>query len=292
MPFHAYYGYNARVNSNSSRVYTLEKNVDSSERGQRLMQLMKTYGLNFGREDSFKLYRQGMLTRRTLLGIHVNEFSTESLLEISAALGMPTDYQPLVAEKFAHANMVFFGLEDRDEGGVFKVYLELWDQLKKRVLETGSTEPAMLNVGVKWDTQSGKHCRADYLCFPMLSVADIVSRIDAMFRDRTAMSTRELTLNVIRQAAAHNPATSFLYVEVSEGDSPRNSFDINLYKANLKVSDISALLVQLGRQYETDDQAIDDLCKRIGHRQLGHFSGGLDRHGRNFTTVYYEVVAR
>jgi hypothetical protein len=269
----------------------LEQNVDASERGQRLMQLMKTYGLNFGREDSFKLYRQGMLSKRTLLGIPANEFSTESLLEISAALGMPSGYQALVAERFAHANMVFFGLEDRDDGGVFKVYLELWDQLKKRVLETGSTEPAMLNVGVKWDTQSGKHCRADYLCFPMLSVADIVGRIDAMFRGMTVMSTRELTLNVIRQAAAHNPAASFLYVEVSEGDSPRNSFDINLYKANLKMSDIRALLVQLAGQYGADGQAIDVLCKHIGHRQLGHFSSGLDRHGREFTTVYYEVMA-
>jgi len=65
-------------------------------------------------------------------------------LDIGTELGMPQCYQRLLLDHFADANMVLFGLEDREDGGVFKIYLEFWDQLKHRVRTTGSSEPGLL----------------------------------------------------------------------------------------------------------------------------------------------------
>lgn len=185
--------------------------------------------------------------------------------------------------------MLLLGLEDRADGGVYKIYLEFWEKLKHRVCTSGSVEPGLLNLGVKWDTRTGAHCRTDYLCFPMLSATDILSRLNGVYRDLARPPSHDFSARLIHQAAAREPGASFIYVEVSEGQSPRKSFDLNLYKANLKVSDIRSLLTRLAEGYEIEGEQIDQLLGRVGERCLGHLSGGVDRHGRDFATIYYEI---
>jgi hypothetical protein len=262
----------------------------SSPRSELLLQVLARRGIRFGREDSFKLYHHGLLEDRVLLGMRASELGSDALLEISAELGMPPWYQTLLLEHFGDADMVLLGLEDREDGGVFKIYLEFWDRLKHRVLTTGSSEPALLNLGVKWDTSSGAHCRADYVCVPLLSVSGILGRLHRLYGGQRTQPSYELSEELIRQAAARSdPRASFVYLEVSEGGSSRKSFDVNLYKANLMVADIRPLLTRLGQQYGIDSHRIDRLLARVGERRLGHLSGGLDRQGRDYATVYYEI---
>jgi hypothetical protein len=251
--------------------------------------MLTSRGLPYGREDSFKLYHRGMLGDRILLGTPTSGLDCREVLSIAAELGMPQCYESLLVEEFANANMLLLGLEDREDGGVYKIYLEFWDQLKHRVRTTGSVEPGLLNLGVKWDTRTGSHCRTDYVCFPMLSSADILSRLERLYRGQPPQPSHDFSARLIHQAAARDPGASFIYVEVSEGESPRKSFDLNLYKANRTVSDIRPLLTRLARRYEIDGDRIDHLLARVGERCLGHLSGGLDRHGRDFSTIYYEI---
>jgi hypothetical protein len=254
-----------------------------------LLEMLTSRRLRYGREDSFKLYRQGLLEDRILLGTPAKGLDRDSLLNMSLELGMPPCYQPLLLDQFANANMVLFAVEGRENGGVIKIYLEFWDQLRQRVLSTGSSEPGLLNVGFKWDTSTGTHCRTDYVCFPMLSTSEIESRVERLYRGNPASPSREFSVRLIREAAARNPRASFIYVEVCESGSPRSSFDINLYKANLTVADARPLITELGQYYEIDNARLGSLLERIGGRCLGHLSGGLDRHGRDFATIYYEI---
>ncbi len=255
----------------------------------RMISMLTSRSLQYGREDSFKLYQKGLLEDRILLGTPTKGLDCDTLLQIGAELGMPPCYRRLLLEQFSNANMVLFGVEDQHRGTVVKIYLELWDQLRQRVITTGSSEPGLLNIGVKWDARSGVHCRTDYLCFPMLSAEEILGRVELLYRDQTTHPSHDFSVRLILQAAARNPGASFIYVEVGEAGSPRKSFDINLYKANLTVSDIRPLLIQLRQRYEIDSVSIDLLLGRIGERCLGHLSGGLDRHGRDFATIYYEI---
>jgi hypothetical protein len=261
-----------------------------SPRSDLLLHALARRGVRYGREDSFKLYHGGLLEDRVLLGARAGDLGDEAFVDIAAELGMPPGYRGLLLEHFADADMVLFGLEDREDGGVFKVYLEFWDRLKRRVLATGSAEPALLNLGVKWDSASGAHCRADYVCVPLLSVSGILGRLQCLYAGQRPRPSYELSECLIRQAAARSdPRASFVYLEVSEGGSTRKSFDVNLYKAGLTVADARPLLSRLAEQYEIDGVRIDRLLERVGERPLGHLSGGLDRHGRDYTTIYYEV---
>ena len=260
-----------------------------SPRAELLLRLLTGRGLPYGREDSFKLYHRELLGSRILLGTPTSGLDCREVLRIGAELGMPQCYESLLVDELANANMLLLGLEDREDGGVYKIYLEFWEKLRQRVRSTGSVEPGLLNVGVKWDTTTGSHCRTDYLCYPMLSPADILSRLKGIYSGRRLQPSHDFSAGLIHQAIAREPGASFIYVEVSEGPSPRKSFDLNLYKANLRVSDIRPLLTRLAERYGIGGDQIDQLLGRVRESSLGHLSGGVDRHGRDFATIYYEV---
>ena len=72
------------------------------------------------REDSFKLHHDGLLEDRVPLGTRAGELGYDALLEIGTELGMPQCYQPLLLDH-PPAGTVLLGLEDREDGGVFKI---------------------------------------------------------------------------------------------------------------------------------------------------------------------------
>ncbi len=78
-----------------------------------------------------------------------------------------------------------------------------------------------------------------------------------------------------------------LYFEATEEGNPRKSFDVNVYRANLKVAEVYPLLVRIARHYAVDSQAVEEVYEGIRDQVLGHLSGGVDREGRDFLTIYF-----
>jgi len=264
-----------------------------TDRAHYLVSLVEAEGVRHGREDSFKMSRAGLLTNRFLLGVPMREISPARVMHLCNALGMPQSCQASFLGHLGDANLIFFGLEDDGERGVYKVYLEFWDSVRRQVRRTGRTDPLLLNLGFKWRAGGdGSDVRvARYTCFPLLSVYDILGRLQQIYADGGAPAAHAGASAIIQRAAAANPSASFLYVEVSEEGNPRKSFDVNLYKANLHVGDIHTLLSELARHFCIPAETFQPWLKRIAARPLGHLSGGLDKDGRDFMTTYYETHA-
>ena len=264
-----------------------------TDRAQYLASLIGAEGVRHGREDSFKMSRAGLLTNRFLLGIPMQEISPARVMHLCNALGMPQSCRASFMNHLRDANLIFFGLEDDGERAVYKVYLEFWDLVRQYVRRTGSTDPLLLNLGFKWRAgDEGSDVRvARYTCFPLLSVYDILGRVEQIYADGSAPAAHAGASEIIRRAAAANPSASFLYVEVSEEGNPRKSFDVNLYKANLNVRDINPMLSDLARHFCIPPETFQPWVQRIADRPLGHLSGGLDKDGRDFMTTYYETHA-
>jgi hypothetical protein len=264
----------------------------SSERSLSLISLIEAEGVHYGREDSFKMSDAGLLTRRFLLGFPTQDVAPNRVLRMCDSLGMPQRLQAVFAEHFCDANMVGVGLEDGPGHAVYKMYLEFWDKVRLLVRRTGQTDPALLHLGFKWSAKdrSSDGRIARYTCFPRLSTHDILARIEQIYSGVTR-SARELATGIVRRAAAANPRTLFLYVEADEEGNPRNFFDINLYKSELKMQDIDPFLRGLAQHYGIPDAEFLPLLARIGPYLLGHLSGGTDRNGKEATTLYYETRA-
>src|SRR6476469_2666365 len=215
-------------------------------------------GVTYGREDAFKLLPEQLISGRILIGIDTSSLPARESLALAARLGMPAATLAPLLTHCAQANAVFVGIEEHQGGALLKVYLEFWDAVRATVRDTGSRAPQLRHLGVKWDSaQPERHGLARYECHPLLGVRDILRRIGACYAD-PASALCALAQATVRQAAHRRPQASMLYLEVSEEGNPRNSFDINLYKAGMRVADVRAALTAAAGVLRIPEAALDD----------------------------------
>ena len=79
------------------------------------------------------------------------------------------------------------------------------------------------------------------------------------------------------------------YLDVSEADSHRKSFDLNAYSAGLDMEALQPVLMNVSRHYRISDKEIHNLVDRVRHHRFGHLSGGIGRDGRGFLTFYFGI---
>jgi tryptophan halogenase len=259
-----------------------------------LFERVRALDAAFGFEKSFKLVRKSMREDRLILGVPSALATPEALLGACRDIGMPPPYLDAFARELGGANTIGFGYEGGGHGGVYKVYLEFWDRLRERILrDPANREPALLFLGFKWEaSEGGRAALARYICHPLLSVRGILARLEALYAGRSDSSSLVAARAILALAARRiGGDDSFVYVEAGEEGNPRKSFDLNFYKAGLRVRDLLPALAVLCREYSIAAAALDRVEAEAGGRAFGHLSGGIGRDGQDFLTVYYELEA-
>jgi len=259
-----------------------------------LFERVRALETGFGFEKSFKLARKSLREDRVILGVRSALATPEALLGACRDIGMPQPYLDAFARELGGANTVGFGYEGDGHGGVYKVYLEFWEKLRERVLrDPANREPALLFLGFKWEAgEGGRAALARYTCHPLLSVRGILARLEALYEARSESpslgAARAILALAVRRIGGDD---SFVYVEAGEEGNPRKSFDLNFYKAGLRVRDLLPALSALCREYSIAAAELERVETQAGGRAFGHLSGGLGRDGQDFLTVYYELEA-
>jgi hypothetical protein len=245
----------------------------------------------FGFEKSFKMSAGGLAGERVIFGLRARELDPAALQEACRSLGMPAGLMPQMAEGLGEANTIGFGFEGDAEGGVYKLYLEFWDRLRQRLAaDPRNVAPALLFLGLKWPASgAGPFAVARYTCHPLLSVRGILARLQALYDARRDAPSFAAARAILELAARRIGSDSFVYVEAAEEGNPRASFDLNLYKARLRLADLRPILDSLGRAYALDPARLEEIVQDNAERPFGHLSGGLGRRGEDFLTAYYEI---
>ena len=83
------------------------------------------------------------------------------------------------------------------------------------------------------------------------------------------------------------PDAELLYLDVTEEGTSRKSFDVNFYRAKLRVEIVTAFLDRLGAHFRLPSDVVLGAFAGIQDLRLGHIAGGVDRRGRDFLTIYY-----
>ena len=100
----------------------------------------------------------------------------------------------------------------------------------------------------------------------------------------------EMALGVLDLAASRLPPERLLYLEVSEPDQPRRSFDLNLYDSQLLVRDFQPLLFAMRDHFEIRPGQFQALYDQVKGKRMGHLAGGIHRNGQAFFNVYFGGV--
>jgi hypothetical protein len=263
----------------------------TDEKAGFLFDLVKGLGVQLGIERSFKLFQKTILSDRFLMGFKTDDISGDCngrLMDVCSLLGMPLDFRPVFSDNITLSNIILFGFEGDGVNRLYKAYLEYGSRFRE--LTPDKLDPFLLHQGFKWDpVDNRRYSRADYTCFPLFSIEKIMERLNGIYNSGQGRETMEIAEELLKLACEKIGCDEILYLEVSEEDNSRRSFDLNIYRANLKMKDMHPLMKKICRYYSIDDEKFNALYEPVKNRIFGHLSGGIDRHGKDFMTVYFGV---
>jgi len=280
--------------SSPARLPSSSDPASVDEKASRLFQLVQSLNVEVGFERSFKISERCLLGNRFLLGARTGAIKgkrEESILDICARLGMPEASLRSFKEKLPEASYVHFGFEENEHTCVYKAYLEFWERIEKEIQDTHeASKPFLLHLGFKWDASDNTKCSVtEYTWYPWLPLDDIVGRLLRMLDPQRHRHSLETAKAILGLASARIPHHDILYLEVSEEDNPRRSFDINVYRAGLQIGELYPILLKTWRHYSIPAEKWHELYGRVASKTFGHLSGGIDRGGKDFLSVYYGV---
>jgi len=263
----------------------------TDEKARLLFQLVKGLGATVGLERSFKFFQKTLLWGRLLLGFQRKSISQEpheNILNICKRIDMPVDFLETFQQSLADSNIVLFGFERNEKNCIYKAYLEFADRITQAIKENPeSPEPVIIHRAFKWDaSDNSRKTTATYTCFPLLTAHEMLERL-VTFYSGDQGGPFSLVKSVLRIAATRTDPKSFLYFEASEPNNPRSSFDINMYQADLRLGELYPLLLQICWHYGIPYDEFNAHYEPAKTQKFGHLTGGVDREGRDFLTVYF-----
>jgi hypothetical protein len=263
-----------------------------SEKAGLLFHLIRNLDVEYGFERSFKVLDRTLLGNRFLLTMSKHAIPgnpQERVLDICRRMDMPKLLLEDFCESLPSANYVHFGFEESEKAYIYKAYLEFWtnwqDEIRSR---PDRSDPFLVYKGFKWDVSDNRKCALTrYTCYPSISVEGMRERLGGIFDGPRYGGPLEITKEILDIASNRITHDKILYLEVMEEDNPRRSFDINMYKANLRLEELHPLLSEMCRHYSVPAEEFRILYDQFRARLFGHLSGGIDREGRDFLTIYY-----
>ena len=265
--------------------------------GDRLQAVVRAIGAPHGREYSIKLRDQGVLANRFLLTVARDDIGADATARVLAAcrrIEMSPQFLDAVAAHLPAANMIHFGYEeDLDGRGYYKVYLERGEQFTRAMKSRPPvTDPFVLYHAFKWNhANRNEQVMARYVCHPRLGRTALLQRVAAVYAGVAERTPWHLFCELVAAASRRVPETELLYLEVTEDGTQRKSYDVNFYRAGLRLASVAPFIERLGTHFRLRADLVPAAFAGILDLRLGHVAGGVDRHGRDFLTIYYGAEA-
>ncbi|MCG6533704.1 MAG: hypothetical protein L7F78_03235 [Syntrophales bacterium LBB04] len=273
-----------------SRQRRMSRVEQTDDRAAHLFWAVKDLDMRVALEHSFKFLEKTLLSDRLLVGVQQpgDANRRDAILEVCRELAMPEDFQQKFRVQLPNANTILFGFEKSDTRSVYKTYLEFSDRLTEALQKDPKPESVVLHEGFKWDASDNtKKMMAEYRTFLFSEAREMALRISESFYAKSETNAFRIVDDVIDLAGSRTATGELLYFEVTEESNPRRSFDVNLYRANLRMEEVYPLLVAAARHYSVELDRFDALYEDVRTQIFGHLSGGTDRQGRDFLTVYF-----
>ena len=120
-----------------------------------------------------------------------------------------------------------------------------------------------------------------------VSADGILERLSSAYENDPHGPLFEIVRDLLRFASSKVASEKVRYLEVAEENTPRKSFDINVYNAKLLLKQIYPLLQKIYRHYFIPVRDFHDIYNPSRAKTMGHLSGGIGRDGKDFVTLYY-----
>jgi len=280
--------------TNSNQVPSISEKPPFSEKAGVLFHLIKSLNVEYGFERSFKISEKSLLGNRFLFTMNkhsIRQDPHERILNICRRMDMPEKLFEVFNKNLPSANYVHFGFEEDEKSYIYKAYLEFWTDWENEIKNRPNrSDPFLVHLGFKWDVSEPIRCvLTKYTCYPCLSVGHILERISKVFDRDRYRTPFEIAKGIVSLASARISHDKIFYVEVEEENNPRRSFDMNMYSAKVRLEELYPFLSDMCQHYSIPAEEFHILYDQFKTKLFGHLSGGIDREGKDFLTLYYGV---
>lgn len=259
--------------------------------GAILEEWVRSRGVPYGREPSVKVFRGIALTDRFLLTLSRQDLGPrpgEDLLQLARLLRMPPSLESDLVLECGRCDIVHLGFEGGYRGSTFKFYFERVRGLREVIAGWKPEDPPIvIHRALKWATtgEDDSAATAEYTCQPSLSLDSLHGRMASLLPSPPVAS---LAVELLARAAGRVGREELLFMEVEEPGSPRRSFDLNVYRAGLRVEDLEDWISRIWKHFELFPGS-DWTLRREPAGTVGHLAGGTDREGREFLSLYFGI---
>ncbi len=274
----------------ADRCHEARPEIDPMSR--RLWQLVGGLKIRFMHERSFRICRGAIFPNRFLLSIRKEDLGPNPrprIVDLWQRLGMPEGFRNTAGRLLAAAPHLHFGYEASQASCLYKAYLEMAVPADRPV----GPAPMLLYLAFKWDpTAPSRAALTRYFWYPSLSVPGMLDRVAAIYGNGPEGEPLDLVRGLFALTGERIGQGPLRYLEVTEDNSPRKSFDLNLYDARLQIKHLSPFFARMGRHYAIPTEQFEALLGPNKSRVIGHVAGGTHRGGEDFFNVYYGVEER
>lgn len=257
----------------------------NQEMVDKLFLLVKNLPLT-GFERSFKFLNNEVRSDRFLVGMSSISLAASDLDFLAKKLGAPELFRAAFGKQLPRATFIHIGFEHGTRYSSYKLYFEF--SKKSELGEAKSlARPLPLYVGYKWNpADSAQRTVSTYSQPAHMTLTELLKTIAAVYGNAPSPWC-EAASAVITLGANRAGNRCLTYVEVTDDNSSRMSFDVNLYACGLRVNDLAAALQALADRTSLPKAEFRKLIALAGADLTGHISGGLDRERRPFLTIYH-----
>lgn len=256
--------------------------------------LVETLKAPYGLERSVKITQGAVADDRCLISVGRGAFGDDAggrLLGMARALDLPARFAQELPAALGRADIVHFGCETVAGGDIYKIYCE-YAASTRAAMESPVRVPTLVHLAYKWmpgKPDSGAVTR--YTWVPYGNRIELEQKLADLVPAMEAPRAHRCTFALVARVSALIESGGALLMEVEEPGNPRRSCDLNVYDAELLMSDVAGLI-----EATLNDFAVPQARRRAAFepargRTLGHLSAGRGRDGAEFVTIYFGVEA-
>lgn len=238
-----------------------------------------------GVEWSMKFSAAGLVGNRFMLGVQREHWHQLDVATLSQALAIPQPLWMRVLQDMEHARAMFFAYEPDDGAGTYRIYLEFMPT--PEALRQHGVLP--LGCGYKWHPATQRE--AAITAYRMRYLADHAA-FDAHLAPRLAQLAnpvlRQVAERIVAQACEQADPAGFMFLEVDEADTRRDSFTVTFRGADLPLRAFIPDLLRLAASMALAESEALGFLLPDEPRSLYSLAAGAARDGHEFLTVYYD----
>lgn len=250
----------------------------------RLLAIFRGVSLG-GVEWSMKFSATGLTANRFLLGISSENWYQLHLEQVRESLRVPAELWERILEDMQHARAMFFAYEPGEGAGTYRIYLEF--TILPAVLQQQGVCP--LGCGYKWDPEHKRISAVTVYRQRYLPDKQAFKHYLAPYFSNVQHSgIRHLAASLIDQAAHQTDVSNFMFLEVGETESQRDSFTVSFRGVDIPVLKHIPDFLQLAASLALPESQVLEHFLPNEPRSICSLGVGTGRDGHEFLTIYYD----